>query len=56
MKTATCDMKVPAILSPTGEAIEVGTTLNYKRTKFSNGEDLLVLADGKTVPAIFFDI
>lgn len=54
-KTATCTTRVPACLSPTGQAIEVGEVMEYKRIVFRNGESHIVLANGKQVPDCFFD-
>ena len=55
-KVATCVFPVPACLSPTGAVIEVGQKLEYVRCANQCGEGLLVLADGRRVPEIFFDV
>lgn len=52
---AVCESRVPAILSPTGKAIEIGDEVKYKRIVFRNGEYHLVLDGGKQVPHVFFD-
>ena len=55
LKTAICESRVPAVLSPSGQEIQIGDELKYKRIVFRNGENHLVLADGKQVPHVFFN-
>lgn len=55
-RSAVCTRRVPSILSPTGEPIEVGESIDYLRLAFRNGENHLVLANGQDVPHVFFDM
>lgn len=55
VKSALCTSNVPAVLTSDRQAIEAGTRIEYTKIIFRNGEHHLVLADKKTVPAVFFD-
>ena len=54
MKTAICVRPVPAVLSPTKQAIGIGEKLEYVKIFFDNGEHHLQLTNGDRVPSVFF--
>jgi len=56
LKTATCVVKVPAVLNGGKKFIAVGDEMDYVEVKFFNGEHHLVRADGTSVPEIFFEV
>ena len=54
IRRATCTSAVPESLSHNGKPIVAGTTIEYSRIAFRNGENHLVMADKSQVPACFF--